>query len=99
VRAWGTQRHAYASHFASRFRRLWGGGGCSLVQFINGGETAVEVNIIANCFVDGSANEVDCTGTVGYDVRGFKTTVVKNNKADYIYMCVRAALDIAACLC
>ena len=61
---------------------------CSLVQYINGGSTPVSVKIEASCFVDTNNNnlESDCTGTVGYVVRGFKTSVVKNNKADYIYM-------------
>lgn len=44
------------------------------------------IHIVANCYVDGSDVESDCSGTVGYDVRGLKTSVVKGNKADYIYM-------------
>ena len=60
---------------------------CSLVQYINGGNTPISVKIVASCYVDTNNNnlESDCTGTVGWDVRGFKTTVVKNNKADYMY--------------
>lgn len=61
---------------------------CSLVQYVNGGSTPVSVKIEASCYVDTSNNnlESDCTGTVGYVVRGFKTSIVKNNKADYVYM-------------
>ena len=57
------------------------------MQYINGGNTPIAVKIVASCYVDTSNNnlESDCTGTVGWDVRGLKTTVVKNNKADYMY--------------
>jgi hypothetical protein len=61
----------------------YGNSGCSLVQYINGGTTALSVNIMANCHGD---PENDCSGTVAYVVQGLKTTVVKKNTADYIYM-------------
>ena len=65
---------------------------CSLVQYINGGNSPISVKIVASCYVDTNNNnlESDCTGTVGWDVRGFKTTVVKNNKAGglHVFRCV-----------